>query len=501
MRFHWILLAGFFSICNAQVIRTKVAILGGGMAGVTAASVLSKNSVTDFLIIEAEPVLGGRMKETTFGGYTIELGANWIQGVRNEETGEENPLWTLAKKYNLTTMLSDSDDVLTYDQNGWFNYTDVISRAENTLDQVIDDQADRSKSKLEDLSFGQGQRLRGWKPQTPYENVADWWLFDFEYADRPDSTSMQHVWVNTEGTYEQWSHENALVIDGRGFATLAREEAKAFVTSNNTLYNSVVSTVKYTADLVNITLKNGRTILADYAICTFSLGVLQNNDVKFEPPFPAWKQESIFKFKMATYTKIFLQFPYKFWNDSQFILYADPYRRGYYPQWQSLSEVGFLPNSNILFVTVVTDQSYVVEAQTNNQTLTEIMTVLKSMYKINIPEPTNFYYNRWTLNPLYRGSYSNWPTGTSQCQHDNFRRPIGRLHFAGEAYSQKYNGFVHGAYFEGLDTGKTVADRVLGKTTAPTEKDYVCRDTSSASSRAQFGAWIIVLCIAAMNKF
>ncbi|CAF3262017.1 unnamed protein product [Rotaria sp. Silwood2] len=181
-------------------------------------------------------------------------------------------------------------------------------------------------------------------------------------------------------------------------------------------------------------------IEADYAICTFSIGVLQHNDVQFVPRFPAWKQESIFTFKMATYTKIFLQFSHKFWNNTQFFLYADPYRRGYYPQWQSLSEVGFFPGSNIIFVTVVSDQAYIVEAQSNNQTLTEIMAVLKSMYGNEIPQPINFYYYRWTEDPLFRGSYSNWPVGTSRCQHDNLRRPIGRLHFTGEVYSKEYYG-------------------------------------------------------------
>jgi hypothetical protein len=70
-----ILLIGFVGYCSSQVIKTKVAILGGEMAGVIAGRTLSENGISDFLIIEAESVLGGRMKETKCGGYTIELGA------------------------------------------------------------------------------------------------------------------------------------------------------------------------------------------------------------------------------------------------------------------------------------------------------------------------------------------------------------------------------------------------------------------------------------------
>ena len=41
------------------------------------------NSVTDFLIVEYNSDIGGRVAHTTFGvpnnSYTIELGANWVR--------------------------------------------------------------------------------------------------------------------------------------------------------------------------------------------------------------------------------------------------------------------------------------------------------------------------------------------------------------------------------------------------------------------------------------
>ncbi|CAF4383795.1 unnamed protein product [Rotaria sp. Silwood2] len=101
----------FLNLCGTRVIRTKVAILGSGMAGMAAARTLSENGISDFLIIEAQSTLGGRMKEIKFGGYTIELGPSWIQGIRNNETGEENPIWTLANKHKLMNIYTDYDDL------------------------------------------------------------------------------------------------------------------------------------------------------------------------------------------------------------------------------------------------------------------------------------------------------------------------------------------------------------------------------------------------------
>lgn len=41
-----------------KVLRTKVAILGGGMTGITAAKTLYENGVHDFVVVEARSELG-----------------------------------------------------------------------------------------------------------------------------------------------------------------------------------------------------------------------------------------------------------------------------------------------------------------------------------------------------------------------------------------------------------------------------------------------------------
>lgn len=152
--------------------------------------------------------------------------------------------------------------------------------------------------------------------------------------------------------------------------------------------------------------------------------------------------------QMGTYTKIFLQFPpeKQFWDsNTQFFLYADPIERGRYPVWQSLSGPGFLENSGILFVTVVDEQSYRIEKQSDEETLAEVMAVLRTMYpSVEIPEPIDFMYPRWSLEPWAFGSYSNWPPETSLEDHQKLRANLGRLWFAGEATSTEYFGFLQG---------------------------------------------------------
>jgi polyamine oxidase len=120
------------------------------------------------------------------------------------------------------------------------------------------------------------------------------------------------------------------------------------------------------------------------------------------------------------------------------------------PVWQSLDGPGFLEGSGILFVTVVQEQSYQVEQQTDEQTKEEVLAVLRDMFgSENVPTPTAFMYPRWSLEPWVYGSYSNWPPGTTLEMHQNLRANVGRLYFAGEATISEYGGFIHGAWFEG----------------------------------------------------
>jgi polyamine oxidase len=53
------ILASCLCLVSAETYRTKVAILGGGVSGISAALNLTSQGITDFMMIEARDVLGG----------------------------------------------------------------------------------------------------------------------------------------------------------------------------------------------------------------------------------------------------------------------------------------------------------------------------------------------------------------------------------------------------------------------------------------------------------
>ncbi|KAF8553640.1 amine oxidase [Imleria badia] len=452
---------------------TTVLILGGGMTGIIAARTLHEQGIDDFIILDAKIELGGRMSPKTFGvtgrQVVIEAGPNWVQGTQ-EGNGRANPIWELALKHNLTTVYSDYGSLTTYDDSGYNNYTDVVNNAIDNFDQAIILAGQRLEEGEVDLSLRSAYGLMGISPKTPQEVASDYFQIDFECksslilcdAQSPSQTSWLASAWNNNFTYVPesggFSDANQLCIDQRGFVYIAKAEAAEFLQPHQVIYNETVNLIEYGKDVVTVHTTSGLTITADHVLCTFSVGVLQNDDVVFQPSLPDWKTEAINSIVMATYTKIFLQFNETFWFPTQFGLYAAE-QRGRYPIWQSLDHVGFFPGSGVIFVTVTGDWSLYIEQLTPGEVQSQVVDVLQTMFpNITVPQPIDIFFPRWASSKLFRGSYSNWGPSYVPTHSENLKATLNnRLWFAGEATSVPYFGFLQGAYFEGQSAGAALA--------------------------------------------
>ncbi|KAJ0376881.1 hypothetical protein COL26b_004936 [Colletotrichum chrysophilum] len=437
--------------------RVQVAILGAGLAGITAAKVLDDAGIKNFTIVEYNDRIGG----------------------------QENPILTLVKKYNLTNTPSDFSNLTVFDETGQVHpgrlserFKEIQSLYDNATEEYQYDAGEIILQNQQDRSARAGLAIANWKPGSePLAQAIEWSSIDFEYANPPEKTSQQYSVVNTNTSFQRWADENNLVHDARGFATFFKEEAKLFLDEKSvTVYN-----------------EDGSCITADHAICTFSLGVLQKEVVSFSPELPRWKRTAIQSMTMGTYKKIFMQFKPEdvFWDKStQFFLYADPVQRGYYPYFQSLDHKDFVDGSGILFVTVVDQQSYVVEAQDFDTTKSQIMEVLRDMFQREIPDPIDFYHHDWTREPWAYGSYSNWPPGMTLEMHQNIRANLGNLWFAGEATHPQYFGFLQGAYYEGMSAGEAVVGCIKNKEDCVRGVSYeVLNGTTTTDKYSKINGW------------
>ena len=178
-------IAAFLTCCAvitkdaAKQKNTTVLILGGGISGIAAAKTLSDHGIKDFIILEGTDRIGGRMRKMQFFNTTIELGANWIQGVKN------NPITDLALICGLKGKLENGNFVIRNESG--FNTTmkgnmAQLKRAEEILNKI---RLHRRKRHKGDISIRVALRLANWLPVTPEEDATEYFQYDFEYAVPP----------------------------------------------------------------------------------------------------------------------------------------------------------------------------------------------------------------------------------------------------------------------------------------------------------------------------
>ena len=103
-----ILFVGFLSSPIKQK-KTKVLILGAGLAGIKAAKTLLDRDITDILILEGKNYTGGRINVTEFANYPIETGANWIHFVNDNGT---KPIVNRRDAIKMQGLTSNYSDIL-----------------------------------------------------------------------------------------------------------------------------------------------------------------------------------------------------------------------------------------------------------------------------------------------------------------------------------------------------------------------------------------------------
>ena len=122
----------------------------------------------------------------------VEVGANWMH-YHGLEPGQENPLRRMIENAGLNTVEDPYTDYI-------FRYKglDVTSQYEKiyqNLSKAEEGAIDLASKKISqnesDVSFRTAFSLHGWNPQHPIHFAAEWFDFDFEFADTPDVTSLK----------------------------------------------------------------------------------------------------------------------------------------------------------------------------------------------------------------------------------------------------------------------------------------------------------------------
>ncbi|CAH1265022.1 KDM1B [Branchiostoma lanceolatum] len=454
-------------VCKGETVKTKVLVLGAGMAGISAARSLNQSGLTDFVILEGTGRIGGRVWSVQFGGKTIDIGGNWVHGL-----SDDNPVWVMVKSYNMTGIVSNWDNIKVRNSSGHdvtSQWHTVLVSLDEPSEAAYDLAVERNATGQPDMPLRAALKSCGWNPTSSMEKAVEYASYDWGYGEEPDVTSLLRG--ELDPTPELYGESEYLITDQRGYVYIIKQMAESFLAEDDQRLklNKTITTIQWSDDGVTVTTKDGSRYTADFAIVTFSMGVLQSNSVEFVPGLPNWKREVIFRVRMSLYTTIYMKFPSKFWDDDEYIVYVGE-RRGYFTVWQNMEAEGLFPaGTNILQVTLTAEEARRVEAQSDQATQAEIMAVLRTMYGAGIPDPTDILVPRWGQDPFFRGSFANWGVGIDDEGLRKLQAPVaGRLFFAGEATDLAY-GFIHSAFFEGARVAGAIATCVGG---GPCEEGY-----------------------------
>ena len=459
--------------CSESNLDADVLILGGGITGISAAKTLYDGGVTNFLVIEALPQLGGRIRTVELrpgSGIMINAGASWIQGYDPLQPG----LHPLIKIVNTSVCggiegsFSDYDAIVVRNSRGMdisgspsLRYGDY--KAANSIAKTLSET--RRSTGQSDITVREAFSRGGWTPVTAEDEWVEWLKFDYCFAEPPDNSSLfQSIPLATYSDFGDPDRTGDFYItDREGMFKVVRCLTEQFLTENDQRVhlNTRVIRIEWSNDCVCVKAdENGaaRRFCAKHGIVTFSLGVLQDLEtagIVFDPPLPQEKVTAINQFSMTRFLRMVIEFNTRFWQrDNEFIGHVNETNRRYFSLFQVLS---YIENASILVITVTDTLADRIIRQTEEQNKQEIINVINNAYNLTL-QPSDIrtlYLPDWDLNPLFLGSFSNNPLGVTNETFTNFRKPLGsRLFFAGEVSNQKYSGYAHGGYFSGIETAE-----------------------------------------------
>jgi hypothetical protein len=140
-------------------------------------------------------------------------------------------------------------------------------------------------------------------------------------------------------------------------------------------------------------------------------------------------------------------------------------RRGrFYLFWNCIKTSG----RPTLVALMAGDAAYYAEATSNDQLIREVTDRLTKMFAPKrVPLPSETIVTRWSKDPFACGSYSYVGPKTQAGDYDVMARPLGPLHFAGEATCSTHPATVHGAYLSGLRAAAEVVEDMIGPIQVP----------------------------------
>jgi monoamine oxidase len=459
----------------------RIAIVGGGIAGLTTALTLRDKGVASTVYEAHASRLGGRMHSDT----------SWGTGQVSEFCGElidtgHHMIRQLAQRFGLSTVdllgaqPNGSTDTFYFD--GAYYPVEQADKDFQPVHKTLQDQVQQTSYPTLYNSFTAAGKffdqmsiydwIENYVPgghASPFGQLLDV-SYNIEYgAETTDQAALNLMYLlgygASPGNFSIFgaSDERYHIVGGN---QRLPEAIAADIGSSNIRMGHRLTTIKANSDgTVTLTFDTGgsrsTTVTADHAVLCMSFAVLRKLDYK-RAGFDSLKQTAITQIGSGRNGKLQLEFANRYWNTrgpwgfSNGNSVADT---GYQNTWDvtrgQSGATGILVDYTGGDVAgALTPSTPYSSTATNSQVAPYAQQFLQRLEPV-YPGITSKWTGRATLStpwldPLLNTSYSYWRVGQYTAFSGYEKERQGNIHFAGEHCSQDFQGYMEGGATEGV---------------------------------------------------
>lgn len=452
----------------AQVQREPVDVLviGAGVSGLAAARLLA-GAGRRVVVLEARDRIGGRLHTERADGRVTDLGGSWIHGIA------ESPVHAAATAFGMPmaeftvgSYQAGGRPIAYYGPDGErlsdaaaAAFVADVAAVDRRLVEVIATAAPGSSyADVSDAAVAAEARAAGWDVERA-ERVTE-----FLYHRSEEQYGADAVLLDAHGLDDD-AIEGDEVVFPDGYDRLPAGLAHGL----DVRLEHEVRRIRWSADGVIVETSRGE-FAAARAVVTVPVGVLQSEDLAFEPPLPEPVAGALGRLRMNAFEKVFLRFSERFWEESAGAdVYAIRHQGDEAEWWHSWYDLTSLHGEPTLLTFAAGECAIQTREWSDERITASVMGPLRRLFGERTLEPSHARITRWQDDPYAHGSYAYMTVGSRPEDHELIATPLGGadgdpasavLHLAGEATWQDDPATVTAA----LLSGHRAAERVLGET-------------------------------------
>jgi putrescine oxidase len=419
-----------------RTVETEVAVVGAGIAGLTAASTLAKEGV-DVVVLEARDRVGGRTWNTEIGGEANELGGQWIAPY-------QSAMHALLEELEIELFPSFREGEHTYiDPSGtvhrYTGHDAPLGSASDQSFEAADAKLDALAKELDpeapwdhpDAAALDAITFESWLQAEVDDEMArdllrSWLAGGFLAKPAHTFSLLQGMWMisGAGGTFELFEPDQCLayrVVGGSQLISIRMAERLG----ERVVLGAPARGIRWSDDGVEIDAESVR-VTARQAIVAVPPNL--TNAIRFRPALPGWRMRMAQALSQGSIIKVLAVYEQPFWRQE------GQSGQGFAP-YELVRELydNSPPSASVGVVTTFLAGENAEEAERMSADARRDA-VLEGIAKYIGPhglKPVDFIETVWSAEEWTRGAYgtSYGPGGLTRFGED-LRRSIGPIHWA-----------------------------------------------------------------------